>query len=339
MRRILLLLALASCRSEAPRSDPAPPPGAARPVSAAGRWIPLQRAVDAPVEQHPARVLQDPSALAEVGPSLPARIEKIHTQAGSRVRRGDVLFTVLMPEAVTAAAVQGSTGPLVRALEGRREQLRALKAEGLARASDLFTVEVELARAQAERARAGAVLRGLGGGASELRSPIDGVVTELQGAVGEWRRPEEGPLARVVEPRGKRVEARLPGAPSPGVRYVLQQEGGALALTLLEQAPRVGEEAQGYLVWFALPEGAAVAPSMTAQVQALPPEGAMQVEARALLYRGGKALVAARKGERPEAVEVEVLRVQGGSAWIKAPLEPGTPVATEPGQALAPETP
>jgi hypothetical protein len=78
---------------------------------------------------------------------------------------------------------------------------------------------------------------------------------------------------------------------------------------------------------------------MTAQVQALPPEGAMQVEARALLYRGGKALVAARKGERPEAVEVEVLRVQGGSAWIKAPLEPGTPVATEPGPALASETP
>ncbi len=340
MRRLLLALLLAGgCRKEALPEAPPRGPGAEQSASAAGRWIPARRAEDAPVEEHPARVLHDPDAVAEVGPSLAARVEKVHRAPGDRVRRGDVLFTVLVPEATTALAVQGATGGLIQALERRRDQLRGLRAEGLARSSDLFAVEVDLARAQAERARAAATLRGLGGSATELRSPIDGVVVEQRAAVGEWRRPEEGPLARIAEARASRVEVKLTAPPGEGTRFALEQEGGRVPLRLLESAPRPGGDAQGYLAWFAASEGATVRPAEVARVVVMPPPEALVVEARALLFEGGKAAVVARLEGKATRVPVEVLRVSGGGAWVRGALAPGTPVSTAPSAELPPEAP
>ncbi len=335
-----LALLLAACQQKTSSGEAPPLAASAEPgASAAGRWVRVSRAEDAPVEQYPARVVVDPDASAAVGPALPSRIERVHVSVGDRVRKGDVLFTVLVPEATTAAAVQGATGPLIQALERRREQLRALRAEGLARSSDLFAVEVDLARAQGERARAAAVLRGLGGSATALRSPIDGVVTERQGVVGEWRRPEEGPLARIAEARGHRVEAMLAAAPGSGARFALEQGGATLPLVLLESMPRVGGDAQGILAWFSLPAGVSLAPTSAARVVLLPPENTLAVEARALLFRGGQAAVVARRDGKAVVVAVEVLRVAGGRAWIRGALEVGAAVSTAPAAELPPEAP
>jgi multidrug efflux pump subunit AcrA (membrane-fusion protein) len=340
VRRLLLALLLAAgCRKEALPEAPPGAPGAELHASAAGRWVPARRAEDAPVEQYPARVLHDPGAVAAVGPSLAARVEKVHRAPGDQVRRGDVLFTVLVPEATTALAVQGATGGLIQALERRREQLRALRAEGLARSSDLFAIEVDLARAQAERARAAATLRGLGGSATELRSPIDGVVVEQRAAVGEWRRPEEGPLARIAEARASRVEVRLMEPPGGEARFELELSGVQVPLRLISSAPRPGGDAQGYLAWFAVPEGTTVRPAEVARVAAMPPPGALVVESRALLFEGGKAAVVARVEGKATRIPVEVLRVSGSSAWVRGGLAPGVPVSTAPSAELSPEAP
>lgn len=330
IRRISLLYLLfaAACNHKIPPEEVTPATNETQSASATSRWIRAKKAKDLPLEQQPARVLAPPDAIAAISPALPSRIEKIHTAVGDKVRKGDTLFTVLVPEATTAIAIQSATGPLIQALERRREQLRTLRAEGLARSSDLFTVEVELARAQAERARAAATLRGIGGSATALKSPIDGIVTELQSAIGEWRRPEEGPLARVVDPRAHRVEARFSEPPSPKENYALEQGRERIPLQFIGSAPRTDGEAQGTYVWFSLPENVQVFPTQIARVVLLPPDDVLLVEARALLYRQGKASVLARKDGQHIEIPVEVLRVSGGHAWIKGNLSEDTPIST-----------
>ena len=330
---ILTSSALPGCHERSAGPVAAAAPSASQgPASAVTRWMPVQRADEAPVEEQPARALPSPDAVAVVTPALPARVDRLLVSAGDTVTSGQELARVTMPEAAMAEAVRGSAGTLVKALEQRRGQLTALRAEGLARSSDLFGVEVDLARTRADQARAAATLGALGPGAhGSLRSPIDGVIVEVRAVTGEWWRPESGPLLRVAAPRARRVEATLGAAPAPGSRFVfVPASGGAVPLTLRSEAPRA--DTVGHVVWFDLPAGTEVAPAVGGRVRVLAPEGALTVPSQALGWRESKAFVAVRRGGAGASavVTVEVLRTAGPQALVRGPIAAGDTVAEDP---------
>src|SRR5690606_36387726 len=226
-----LVFLCVACRGE---GGPAPAPEAAEtpPTEVAAlRWVPVSAPQDASLLEAPAVVRAAAGASGEVSSSYRARVERVHTQVGSRVERGDPIVDVLAPEVfVAAAAYVGSKRRLELHAE-RAEELERLRAEGLVEKSRVFEHRMLAAELQARRDEARAVLRAAGvnpqtadalarGGALTLRAPVGGIVVELDAQPGEIREAAAGPLARTRGEGSARVEVRTPGACPAGDRAV-----------------------------------------------------------------------------------------------------------------------
>ena len=298
-------------------------------------WVAARPASEAAPEEYPARLLRTAGSEAVVVPPLPARLVSLAVRPGDTVAVNDPIARVVMPELDAALATVTAAESSLVILRRRREQLRPLEGDGLVRGADLAALELEIARHEAERLRGRAVLAGAGfrqGGTIVLRSPIAGVVTEVPATLGELRRPEDGPLARVRSRSGQRIEATFPVRPTEGAGYSFRSAAGVLPLALVNQVP--APTGIGYLAWFEAAAGAEMPAASEGRVLVSAPAspGAWLVPAAAVGARGpGRfVVVRTRAGAGPTVVAVELVRVANADAIVRAALPNGALVASDP---------
>jgi hypothetical protein len=279
---------------------------------------------------------------AVVVPPLPAQILRLVVRPGDTVAKDAPIAEVVMPELDAALAqVNGATSAL-DVLTRRRAQLLSLQGEGLVRGADLSSLELELARQTTDKLRAQAVVsaaRSTSGGRVLLRSPLAGVVIDVPAVVGELRRPEDGPLARIQSRTGQRIEATFQAKPLAEAGFAFRSESGSVPLTLLNWLPAAN--GLGYLAWFETPAGTEMPTAALGRVvveRAATPD-ALLVPSSAVGTQGEAHFVVVRsKGSAsPVAIAVEVLRAAKTEALIRGALPEGALVATDPGRALPPK--
>ncbi|MBN1210543.1 MAG: efflux RND transporter periplasmic adaptor subunit [Myxococcaceae bacterium] len=344
MRRSLLpsslLLALAlGCSQPAP--EPAAPTLA--PTSARTAWIQPRSARGVALTEAPARVLAEPESAAAAGFPFRATITRIAVRPGQRVQQGEVLLEALMPELVQAAGSYQAATLRREAYARRTAQLQALQQQGMARVFELAEAEAQLAEARAEQQSALAQLRVAGLDASmaanvaqrgtvALRSPVEGVVTEVEVVLGETRESTAGPLVRVVGEGPARIEARLAQAFPEGATFEFSAPGvEGLPVRLLSRAPAVDPRDGTTAAWFE-PEPPRVLPTGlqgTVRVRAEALADMTVVPARALVLEGGQASVLVRTPEGYRRQPVQVVASSGADALVRGPLKETDRVAAD----------
>lgn len=325
--------------------DPPPPAAQARDesaVSARSPWVKARPPEGLSMLDAPAKVQAPPGAVGAVTAPFAGRVMKIHVRPGQTVAAGDPVADVAMVELVRAAAAYSAAGTRLAAYQKRKAQLDQLRADGLARLADIAEVETALAGARADQQTALGTLRAAGagpsdtgsilssGGALSLRSPVAGVVLEVNAAVGEGRDVDAGPIARIAGSGPVRIEARLSSTPPEGARFEVIPPGrGAIAVKPIAISPLV-EGADGAVRGWFEPETAVELPHGAAcrlRILVARDAGVVAVPARAVGLRRGKAIVVTRKADGP--VEVTVLSTSGADALVKGPIAPGDEVAAE----------
>ena len=320
-----------------PAAHPSPPPTSARTP-----WVKARSADGLALLEAPARVLAAPDGQAAVAPPFRARVSRILVKPGEVVARGQAVAMVAMPDVIQAAGAYAAASTRLDGYRRRREQLEALRADGLVKLADLLEAETRLAEARADQQSALGTLRAadlsaedvprLQGGPVDvaLRSPIAGTVTEVRAVLGETREAAGEPLARVAAAGEVRVEARLAHAPPAGARYELVTASGERQpLTPLGRAPVVDGRDGTTAAWFA-PAGTARLPAgLSGTLVVRIGEEAAAVPARAVALDGARAYLVARGAGGPHRVEVEVLASSGADALVRGAVRPGDEVAAD----------
>lgn len=337
----LVLAFVAACRSA---GAPAPPPAPA-PVtrtSAEAKWVPLRAPTAASFLELPATVLTASGATGVINPPYPGQIVKIEVRAGERVRRGQALAEIMMPTVVAAAGENSAARTRLDAYTGRMQQLRALKAEGLVRSVEIADAEMRLAEARADEERTGAILRSAGvapeqarhlaesGGAVTIKSPIDGVVTEVAAALGETRDSAGAPLVRIAGTAPARIEARAAHRLPEGATFeFVTAAGDRVPVRLISEAPIMDARDGTAASWFQ-PDPARVLPGgQTGKLRIVPPKrpGLTIAPRSAVGRKATTAFVRARRQDRADDVAVTVVMSSGADALIESPLPAGTEIA------------
>jgi multidrug efflux pump subunit AcrA (membrane-fusion protein) len=310
---------------------------------------PIRVAEDVAMLEAPATVLATPESNAGVSPPFRARIVRVRVKPGEKVKRGDVVADVVMPDVVQAAGTYASAATRVGAYERRAAQLEALKKEGMVRLSELLDVQTKLAEARADQQSALAMLRVAGlaaedaqrllasrGGEVSLRSPIDGVVTQVKAAIGENREAAGEPLVRLAGESEPRVEARCARVMPKRAEYELWLASGERhPLLEVGRAPQVDPRDGTMLVWFAPEAGTRLVQGQTGKVKIRleEEEGAVAVPARAVGLGPKGPFVVANRGGKAQRLEVEVLAASGAEALVRAAsLKIGDEVAADAAQ-------
>lgn len=303
-------------------------------------WVAVRAGTAAAPEEYPARMLRTGDSEAVVVAPLSARITSIVKKPGDAVAKGDPVALVIMPELDAAGAAVASADASIALLEARRSKLVSLAKEGLVREAEIGDLDLELARHKAERLKGAAVVQAAGasGGTVTLRSPLAGVVVEVAATLGELRRPEDGPIARVRARTGQRVEATLHRSPSPGAIYRFRAASADVPVTLVNHV--AAPSGLGYLAWFEpAPDGELPSANEGRLLvgTAVDAGEARLVPATAVGMDHGKAFVIVRatNEEAPRRLAVEVLRVAGAEALVRGELAEGQLVATAPERAAA----
>ncbi|HEX6559296.1 MAG TPA: efflux RND transporter periplasmic adaptor subunit [Longimicrobiales bacterium] len=141
-----------------------------------------------------------PGHVAEISAPAPSRISAIFVAEGDNVRAGQKL--VQLDISVTQAQMQGAQAT-VDAARRAYERSQRLLAEGIAPRKDVEAAASDYARARADLEQASRAEQ-----LSTLRSPINGVVTSLNGALSS---PVDVtvPVVQVVDPRGLEIHFHL----------------------------------------------------------------------------------------------------------------------------------
>ena len=340
MKRFFVVLAmtLVACTPEAsaPAPAPAPTPFEAEP-SASAPWVRPVPARAASGLSVPAQVVQTADSEAVVVAPLQARVVAVHVKPGDTIAAGDPIADVVMPELETAVAqMRGADGEYA-VLRDRHDRLASLQRDGLAVKGDVVALEVDLARVDATRKLARAVLSGAGlsrAGTHVLRSPIDGIVVSADARIGEVRHPGDGPLATVRKTRGQRVAALLPRKVDPQTAPVFVREG-ADPVPLEVVSSIVDAAGFGYRTWFE-PVGeaeleAAARGRVEFEVEIAGEAWRVPEEAVARDAEGTYVVVAGESA--PIRVPVDVIRVEEGVAFVRGELDADMRVDTDPERA------
>lgn len=328
--RIAIATVATAC-SRAPGPVAVPPPTAA--PSARTAWVRSRSTDGLSLLEAPAVVLPSPEGQAAVAPPFRARVARIHVRVGQRVRRGQTLADVVMPEVVQAAGSYAAATTRLEAYAKRKSQLDALRGDGLVRLTDLLEAETRLAEARAEQQGSLATLRAAqleagdvavilsGSGQVALKSPIEGMVTSVHGTVGEAREPGGEPMVRVAGEGESRIEARFARAwPEAGARYELVVAGGQrVKVALVARAPAVDPRDGAIVAWFQPPPEARVPAGLAGRLEVgLPPgAGFAVVPARAVALDGSRAYVVVHRSGVSGRVPVEVLASSGADALVR----------------------
>ena len=168
----------------------------------------------------PAHVAFVEDRVASVSVPVSARVQSVTAHVGDMVKAGDVLATLVSPDALRARyeVAAAKTAHDVAAVEAQRHQNMVDKGVG---------VEVDLRAAQAKlretsqelsRAQGTAALLGSGGGDRiELRAPRAGIVAERKAVVGDSVEPSTA-LFMIGDPQAMNVVAEVFESDLPGIR-------------------------------------------------------------------------------------------------------------------------
>jgi multidrug efflux pump subunit AcrA (membrane-fusion protein) len=349
---LLLASLLSGCtpKVQSASAPPAPPSGAPaagpatqpHPTSARTPWVKARSADGVALLEAPARVLGSPDGQAAVAPPFRARVTRILVRAGEQVTRGQAIAQVAMPDVIQAAGAFAAATTRLEAYLRRKEQLEALRKDGLVKLSDLLEAETRLAEARADQQTALGTLRAADLGATDvprllegngqvaIRSPIAGTVTEVRALLGETREPSGEPLARVAAGGETRVEARLAHAPPPGARFEFVTAGGEHhPLKPLGNAPVVDGRDGTTAAWFAPTASARLPSGLAGTLVVRLDEAAAAVPARAVALDAGQAYVLLNGPAGPRRVPVEVLASSGADALVRGGIKPGDEVAAD----------
>jgi len=327
-----------------------PPPAAVRAASSATtRWVLVRPAEDAALLSLPARSLLPPQGSAAINAPYVGRVVRCHVQPGSKVVAGSVVVDFQMPELAAGAAAYAAAGVRLAAYAERKEQLQALRREGLARLDETSEVDMRHAEAKAEQLRARAILRSAGvspddaarigeaGGLIALRSPIAGVVVEVNAPLGESREPNGAPLVRVIGGGGAaRVEARIGQSLPEGAQFsFVTAEGKVIPVSLAALAPAGDTHDGTRLAWFDGDTAGNVVPAGVPgvlRVQLAAAANTVLIPARAVARRpgpNGHPFVRKQSGISATEIEVSVLASSGSEALVRGALALGDAVAAD----------
>lgn len=349
MRARVLWMFVAAMLAACSRPEEAPQAAAldVGPKSAETPWVKARAPGGLSLLEAPAELVPPSGARGAVMPPFSARITKVHVEHGASVEEGAAIATVVMPELARAAGAYVAAGTRLAAQGKRKAQLEALRKEGLTKLAEIAEVEGLVADAIAAQQIALSTLKiaGLGpkdasalvasGGKVTLKSPVAGVVTEIDAAIGETREPTGAPIARIEGGGAARVEARFSQRPPPGARFVFVGPlGQTTALTLLREAPSTSGRDGTVAAWFEPAEVISLPHGTLGKVRVTPdPAGsAVAIPAAAVTLKDGVAVVLSRK--TGAALPVKVLASSGADALVEGDLRPGDEVAADASRAL-----
>lgn len=336
----------------------APAPSEEKP-SSSSRWVTATMAADQVLFEAPAVVLlaTDNDAVSSV-PSR-ARVLQSLVRQGDQVSVGQPLLEVTYPDLAIAASTLVAAKERLQSMRQRREQIVALRSEGMMRASDLFDIEIKLQDAKASAAQAHALLMSAGldpnkaaslsekGGRTYLLSPITGTVTDVFAVIGQTYEPGSTTLLRIAGNRGGRIEARLPARLPDSLQdknieclFVTGVQGiggSSVVLRLVTQVEDREQGAGGVRAWFEpVDKKLILTPSLRGRVVLQMPAGApgIRIPSSALISNAGKSegvsvrVQQMRDGQMHEAlIPVTVLFSIGSEAVVSGVLNAGDKVA------------
>lgn len=219
LRRVVTLVALlllvpqsAGCRDApgATREQSGPVPGAMRLVrfdvpSLARLGVRCEAAggaTSARALHVPGTVEYDPDHYAEVGTVLEGRVSSVAARLGDKVRKGQVLATLVVPSIADTQAEYLSAAATVTAARQNLRREEDLVARELTTAREVEVARSEAAKAEADLAAVLSKLRALhvsvpetnsvvaAAGTYPLTSPIDGVVVRREAVLGAFLEPQ-----------------------------------------------------------------------------------------------------------------------------------------------------
>ncbi len=160
----------------------------------------------------PAEIQFEPSSTAQVRPLVTGRITKVLVSLGSSVKRGEVLGTIASGDVSTARARMDQARARLQAARANLERQRKLVTEGIGSQRSLIDAEAQVGElsAEVEGLRRQLSVFGTGkAGELSLVSPIEGVVVEVAGTIGESVSPEQ-PIFIVTDPSKVWVRGNVP---------------------------------------------------------------------------------------------------------------------------------
>lgn len=300
-------------------------------TSSASAWAVVTAPRDVALLQATARVVLPGSHQAVIRPLFRAQIVRFHAQAGDRVKKGDPVVDVIMPEVVAAAA--SYRGALLRSevQAARRDKLRGLRQEGLVAESAVFDVALKTAETDQEALTAAAMLRAAGLDPASarlhlrsppvsLRSPIDGVLRELAGQLGEVVEGQGAPVAVIVGEGPPRVEARFLHAPPAGcaMRFVTVQ-GEVWPLNPTPVGRVVEADDGATVLWFSTTDERLAFAGLRGAVECVSDDPAIVQVPSAAIGHGPAGLVVYRQQDGVvTSVPVMLLISSGAAALVRA---------------------
>lgn len=318
-----------------------------RAASTGSAWVEVTAPRDVSLLQAAARVVLTGDRQAVLRPLYRAQISRFHVQAGDRVRVGQGLVDVVMPEVVAAAATYMGASRRSGAQAARRDKLTALRGEGLVAEGAVFDIASRTAETEQQVALAAATLRAAGQDPSNARelvrrpavtltSPIDGVVRELGGRLGEIVEGQGPPVALIVGEGRPRIEARFLHAPPPGATMRFVAVDGSVWPLRGEPVARAVEPDDGAVVmWFEVAEDERRAfAGLRGTVECFSDDPTLvQVPAGALGRDERGLLIYRQEAGGSATVPVELVMMSGASALVRArgpePLRAGMRVAED----------
>lgn len=227
---------------------------------------------------------------ATVASQVSGRVMDVRVDAGSVVKKGEVLMRIDAREAAEAAQAAQSQLAVAQAQYERSRQLR--------QQNFISQAGLDKARADYDAARANAAQAGVGLGHATVTAPIGGVVAHRHAEAGEMAAPGR-PLVTIYDPAGLRVTASIPqyqlremrGAKTARVEFPeLKRSVESNAVTLLPTADAATHVSQARVGLPANPEG--VVPGMFARVTFVTGKSEkLTVPAAAVVRRGEVAAV------------------------------------------------
>ncbi len=334
MKRWVWLLVLVACEESKVVAPSAPP----RAASSVTRWVAVRDAAGISMLEAAAEVRGDVVSNGAVDVPFAGRVVRVFVTVGDRIPQGAPVVAIIAPQVLSAAGAYLAASTRLEAQESRRKRLQELQGEGLTRAAEIIENEARIADAKAERATALATLRAAGvdagaagslierDGQIVLRSPIGGVVTTLDAAVGETREPGGAPIARIVGAGGRRVEAHLTFSPPSGASFsMVSRAGERVPLRLVNVSPAIDPLDGARLAWFDAPEGTELSVGAKERVRVSLESGIVLVPSTALVIDAGGTHVRRRDGW----VDVRVVAASGADALVRGALATGDMVALD----------
>jgi cobalt-zinc-cadmium efflux system membrane fusion protein len=157
------------------------------------------------------QIVAPPHGKAELGALLSARIRKIFVEEGAIVKKGQLLATLVAPDAarisgeLASARARRARAETVLAQEQKLAEQRATSERAISEAQS----DAASARADEQAAQVMLSSYNVSGAELTLRSPLDGVVASSQARLGVQVEPDTI-LFRIIDPKQLAVRADVP---------------------------------------------------------------------------------------------------------------------------------